>query len=560
MTTAELELTTKGPQTLPISMAMKALVYHGPGKKAWEDVPRPPIQDANDAIVRITTSTICGTDLHILKGDLPSVTDRRILGHEGIGIVEQVGTAVSEFHIGDKVIISCITACLKCDFCRRGIYSHCRHGGWILGNTIDGTQAEYARIPHADGSLYSFPPGGNEEALVMLSDILPTGFECGVLNGQVKPGDTVAIVGAGPVGLAVLLTAQFYSPAAIFMIDLDDKRLAVAKQFGATNVINSADGHAVHHVMELTEGAGVDVAIEAVGIPTSFDICQAIVAAGGRIANVGVHGKPVQLQMEKLWDRNISLTTRLVDTITTPMLLKIVCSGKLQPEKLVTHRFAMNDIMKAYATFGNATEEGALKVVLHDPSLRPDELPKPTIRPYPSQYVSQFTMKNGTEVTLRPIRPEDEPLMVKFHETLSDRSVYMRYFSSLSLSSRVSHERLVRICFVDYDRVMALVVEHKDAATGQHRIMGVGRLIKLPAMNEAEVAILVSDQCQRQGLGIELLRRTVEIARDEKLCSVSAEMLRDNFAVQNIFKKIGFRLRLLSNSSSVSAVLDLGIV
>ena len=215
MTTAELELTTKGPQTLPISMAMKALVYHGPGKKGWEDVPRPPIQDANDAIVRITTSTICGTDLHILKGDLPSVTDRRILGHEGIGIVEQVGTAVSEFHIGDKVIISCITACLKCDFCRRGIYSHCRHGGWILGNTIDGTQAEYARIPHADGSLYSFPPGGNEEALVMLSDILPTGFECGVLNGQVKPGDTVAIVGAGPVGLAVLLTAQFYSPAAI---------------------------------------------------------------------------------------------------------------------------------------------------------------------------------------------------------------------------------------------------------------------------------------------------------------------------------------------------------
>jgi alcohol dehydrogenase len=560
MTTAELELTTTGPQTLRTSTAMKALVYHGLGKRAWEDVRRPTIQDASDAIVRITTSTICGTDLHILKGDLPSVTDGRILGHEGIGIVEQVGTGVSEFHVGEKVIISCITACLKCDFCRRGIYSHCRHGGWILGNTIDGTQAEYVRIPHADGSLYSFPPGGDEEALVMLSDILPTGFECGVLNGQVKPGDTVAIVGAGPVGLAVVLTAQFYSPAAIFMIDLDDKRLAVAKQFGATAVINSADGHAAHHVMELTEGAGVDVAIEAVGIPTSFDICQAIVAAGGRIANVGVHGKPVQLQMEKLWDRNISLTTRLVDTITTPMLLKIVRSGKLQPDKLVTHRFAMNDIMKAYDTFGNAAEEGALKVVLHDLSLRPDELPKPAVRPYPSQYVSQFTMKDGTEVTLRPIRPEDEPLMVKFHETLSDRSVYMRYFSSLSLSSRVSHERLVRICFVDYDRVMALVVDHKDAATGQHRIMGVGRLIKLHAKNEAEVAILVSDQWQKQGLGIELLRRTVQIARDEKLCSVSAEMLRDNFAVQNIFKKVGFRLRLLSDPSSISAVLDLGIL
>jgi alcohol dehydrogenase len=343
---------------------MKALVYHGPGKRAWEDRRRPAIQDAGDAIVRITTSTICGTDLHILKGDLPSVTDGRILGHEGIGIVEQVGTAVSGFHVGERVIISCVTACLKCDFCRRGMYSHCRHGGWILGNTIDGTQAEYVRIPHADGSLYSFPPGGDEESLVMLSDILPTGFECGVLNGQVKPGDTVAIVGAGPIGLAVLLTAQFYSPAAIFMIDLDDNRLAVAKQFGATTLVNSSEGQAARHVMELTEGAGVDVAVEAVGLPATFDICQAIVAAGGRIANVGVHGKPVELHMEKLWDRNISLTTRLVDTITTPMLLKIVSSGKLQPRKLVTHRFAMNDIMEAYNIFGNAAKEGALKVVL----------------------------------------------------------------------------------------------------------------------------------------------------------------------------------------------------
>jgi alcohol dehydrogenase len=364
MTTTELELTPQTPAPRGNSCTMKALVSHGPGTRAWEDKPRPAIQDPGDAIVRITTSTICGTDLHILKGDLPSVTDGRILGHEGIGVIEQVGTGVSEFRVGDKVIISCVTACLKCDFCKRGMYSHCRHGGWILGNTLDGTQAEYVRIPHADGSLYSFPADGNEEALVMLSDILPTGHECGVLNGQVKPGDTVAIVGAGPVGLAVLLTAQFYSPAAIFMIDLDDKRLAVAKKFGATTLINSSDGQAAHHVMELTEGAGVDVAIEAVGIPATFDICQAIVAAGGRIANVGVHGKPVELHLEKLWDRNISLTTRLVDTVTTAMLLKVVRSGKLQPGKLVTHRFAMNDIMKAYDTFGNAAKEGALKVVL----------------------------------------------------------------------------------------------------------------------------------------------------------------------------------------------------
>jgi alcohol dehydrogenase len=364
MTIAELELPTANTATTSASSTMKALVYHGPGERAWEDMPRPTIQDPGDAIVRITTSTICGTDLHILKGDLPAVTDGRILGHEGIGIVEEVGAGVSEFQVGDKVIISCVSACLKCDFCKRGMYSHCRHGGWILGYTIDGTQAEYVRIPHADGSLYNFPAGADEEAMVMLSDILPTGFECGVLNGQVKPGDTVAIVGAGPVGLAVLLTAQFYSPAAIFMIDLDDKRLAVAKKFGATALINSADGHAADQVMDLTKGAGVDVAIEAVGIPATFDICQSIIAAGGHIANVGVHGKPVELHLERLWDRNISITTRLVDTVTTPMLLKVVRSGKLQPAQLVTHRFAMTDIMKAYDTFGNAAKEGALKVVL----------------------------------------------------------------------------------------------------------------------------------------------------------------------------------------------------
>jgi len=244
------------------------------------------------------------------------------------------------------------------------MYSHCRDGGWILGNTIDGTQAELVRIPHADMSLYHFPAGGDEDALVMLSDILPTGFECGVLNGQVKPGDTVAIVGAGPIGLAVLLTAQFYSPAAVMMIDLDDNRLRVAKDFGATTLINSADGKAVERILELTGGEGVDVAVEAVGMPATFDICQSILAPGGHLANVGVHGKPVELHVEKLWDRNITLTTRLVDTVTTPMLLKVVGSGKLQPGKLVTHRFALDDVMKAYDTFGNAAKEGALKVIL----------------------------------------------------------------------------------------------------------------------------------------------------------------------------------------------------
>ena len=244
------------------------------------------------------------------------------------------------------------------------MYSHCRNGGWILGNRIDGTQAEYVRIPHADTSLYLVPADADEEALVMLSDILPTGFECGVLNGQVNPGDTVAIVGAGPIGLAVLLTSQFYSPAAVIMIDLDERRLKRAEELGATAVINSGDSDAVQRVMEMTDGAGVDVAVEAVGIPATFGICQAIVAPGGRIANIGVHGKVVDLHLETLWDRNITMTTRLVDTATTPMLLKVVQSGKLQPAKLVTHRFALADAMKAYDTFGNAAAEGAVKVIL----------------------------------------------------------------------------------------------------------------------------------------------------------------------------------------------------
>jgi alcohol dehydrogenase len=345
--------------------SMHALVYHGPGKRAWQEHARPGIIDPSDAIVRVTKSTICGSDLHIMKGDVPTVAEGRILGHEGVGIVDKVGTAVSAFHVGDKVLISCITACAKCDFCRKGMYSHCRNGGWILGNTIDGTQAEYVRIPYADTSLYPMPKGANEEAWLMLSDILPTGFECGVLNGKVKPGDTVAIVGAGPVGLAALMTSQLYSPSEVIMIDLDDQRLETAKSLGATASVNSSDGNAVPRVLELTGGNGVDVAIEAVGVPATFDICQAIIAPGGHLANIGVHGKPALLHLEKLWDRNLTLTTRLVDTATTPMLMRAVQSGKLQPNKLVTHRFPLDEMMKAYDTFGNAAQNGALKVVLN---------------------------------------------------------------------------------------------------------------------------------------------------------------------------------------------------
>ncbi len=343
---------------------MKALVYLGPNNKALEDRPKPVISAPTDAIVKVTRTTICGTDLHILKGDVPTCAPGRILGHEGVGIVDAVGSAVTAFKVGDRVLISCVSACGKCVNCRRQMYSHCSTGGWILGNSIDGTQAEFVRIPHADMSLYAIPAGADEEALVMLSDILPTGLECGVLNGRVQPGATVAIVGSGPIGLAALLTAQFYSPAEIIMIDLDDGRLAVAKRFGATATINSSDGKAVDSVMTLTSGLGVDTAIEAVGVPATFELCQQIIAAGGTLANIGVHGVKVDLHLEKLWDRNISITTRLVDTVSTPMLLKTLCSHKLDPKQLITHRFTLDNIIDAYETFANAAKTHALKVLI----------------------------------------------------------------------------------------------------------------------------------------------------------------------------------------------------
>jgi alcohol dehydrogenase len=343
---------------------MRALVYLGPAKKALEQRPKPAIVAPTDAIVKMTRTTICGTDLHILKGDLPSCKPGRILGHEGVGIIDAVGPAVTAFATGDRVLISCITACGKCAYCRKGMYSHCADGGWILGNSIDGTQAEFVRIPHADTSLYHVPAGGDEEALVMLSDILPTGFECGVLNGKVQPGSTVAIVGSGPVGLAALLTAQFYAPADVIMIDLDNNRLEVAKRFGATAVVNSADGKARETVMKLTDGRGVDTAIEAVGVPATFELCEQLVAPGGTIANIGVHGKPVTLHLEQLWDRNITITTRLVDTVSTPMLLEVLRSHKIDPKLLITHHFKLDQILDAYETFGHAAQTRALKVIV----------------------------------------------------------------------------------------------------------------------------------------------------------------------------------------------------
>jgi alcohol dehydrogenase len=342
---------------------MRALVYHGPGRKGLEERSEPVIRHPGDAIVRLTRTTICGTDLHILKGDVPTCEPGTILGHEGVGVVLEAGAAVSGFAPGDHVLISCITSCGRCEYCRKGMYSHCLDGGWILGNRIDGTQAEYVRIPHADFSLHHIPPGADEEALTMLSDILPTGFECGVLNGKVQPGCSVAIVGSGPIGLAALMTAQFFAPAVLIAIDPDRHRLEIARRFGATHVL-APDAGTVAQVRALTEGRGADVVIEAVGVPASFELCEDLVAPGGTIANVGVHGTKVDLHLERLWSHNITITTRLVDTVSTPQLLKAVMARRLEPAALVTHRFRLEDMEQAYDTFGRAADTHAVKVVI----------------------------------------------------------------------------------------------------------------------------------------------------------------------------------------------------
>jgi len=349
---------------------MKALVYRGPDKKAWEEVPDPKIIDPTDVIVQVDTTTICGTDLHILKGDVPAVTDGRILGHEGVGTITEVGSAVGKFAVGDRVIISCITSCGSCDYCHQQLPAHClnKEGaagvGWIFGHLIDGTQAEYVRVPFAEGSLHKLPAGVSDEAAVMLSDILPTGFEIGVRNGRVKPGDVVAVVGAGPVGLSAMMTAGLYGASRVIAIDLDSNRLDQARSFGATDSVDSGNPGWKDEVMAMTDGLGVDVAIEAVGIPQTFDMATEIIRPGGTVANVGVHGKSVELKLQDLWIKDIAITTGLVSATTTPMLLKLVAQGKLTPERFVSHRFTFDTIMDAYETFSRAADTKALKVVI----------------------------------------------------------------------------------------------------------------------------------------------------------------------------------------------------
>jgi alcohol dehydrogenase len=344
---------------------MRAIVYHGPGKKDWEEVPKPTIQDDTDAIVRVDAVTICGTDLHILKGDVPTVTDGRILGHEAVGTVEEVGAGVKNVAVGDKVLVSCITSCGACRFCREGSYGQCMGGGgWILGHLIDGTQAEYVRVPFADTSTYKAPDGVADEELLMLADIIPTGYEVGVLNGKVSPGDVVAVVGAGPIGLATIMGAKLYSPAHIVAIDKADARLEAAKAFGADVVVNNDREDPLEVVRSLTDGLGADVAVEAVGVPATFELAAELVRPGGHVANVGVHGEPATLHLEELWIKNVTITTGLVDTYSTPTLLKLVTSRQVDSRRFVTHHFAMDDFMEAYDVFARAAETGALKVVV----------------------------------------------------------------------------------------------------------------------------------------------------------------------------------------------------
>jgi alcohol dehydrogenase len=343
---------------------MKALIYHGPGRRAWEETPDPRIVEPTDAIVRVDTVTICGTDLHILKGDVPAVEPGRILGHEAVGTVMATGDAVTTVEQGERVLVSCITACGRCRYCRTGMYGQCLGGGgWILGHRIDGTQAEYVRVPFADTSTYALPEGVSDEAALMLADILPTSYEVGVLNGRVRPGDVVVVVGAGPIGLAAITTAQLFTPSHIVAVDLAASRLEAAKRLGADVVVGAGDDPAAA-VAELTRGLGADVAIEAVGVPDTFDLCTRLVRPGGHVANVGVHGAPVTLHLEDLWIRNLTITTGLVDTHSTPALLDMVAAGRLDPTTFITHRFGLHDMEAAYQTFSDAADTGALKVVL----------------------------------------------------------------------------------------------------------------------------------------------------------------------------------------------------
>lgn len=519
---------------------MRALVFEGPGKKSLQNKEIPIIVSATDAIVKITRTTICGTDLHILKGDVPSCSPGRILGHEGVGIIEEVGVGVTQFKKGDHVLISCISSCGKCEYCRRGMYSHCTTGGWMLGNTIDGTQAEFVRIPHADTSLYPIPKGADEEALVMLSDILPTGFECGVLNGKVAPGNTVAIVGAGPIGLAALLTAQFYSPARIIVIDLDQSRLDVALRFGATDIINATGEAAIQKVFEIAGSTGVDTAIEAVGVPATFELCEEIIAPGGVIANIGVHGTQADLHLEKLWSHNISITTRLVDTITTPMLLRTVQAGKIDPKRLITHRFKLDDVIDAYDTFSHASKTKAIKVIIEtnaavmpnkvssiaDDALEPDSTAK-------DNWDCMLGTRSGLIFHVRRVNVTDEQALKEFFSKVSAEDLSFRFLSG---AKEISHQRMLSMIELDHiqkDNFLAVVPD-------TNIVIATAMLACDPHFERGEVAISVRTDFKGKGIAWELLKHIARYAEAQGVKILESIESRENHEAIKLQREQGF--------------------
>lgn len=518
---------------------MKALVYEGPGRKSLQERSVPTIEAPSDAIVKVTKTTICGTDLHILKGDVPTCAPGRVLGHEGVGIVEEAGPAVTQFRKGDRVLISCISSCGKCEYCRRGMYSHCTTGGWILGNTIDGTQAEYVRIPHADTSLYHVPAGADEEALVMLSDILPTGFECGVLNGKIQPGATVAIVGSGPIGLAALLTAQFYSPAEIIMVDLDSNRLEVASNFGATRTVMAGGEEAKRRILDLSGGKGVDTAIEAVGVPATFELCQEIVAPGGVIANIGVHGVKVDLHLERLWSHNITVTTRLVDTVTTPMLLKTVQANRIDPRKLITHRFGLGQILDAYDTFSHAASTKALKVIVEaaDWKDRASKSAREPVGTAPDKAVKgrscDLVTRTGLVLHVRPAGSGDDEPLADFFRHVTPEDLRFRFLGGMR---EVSHDRIVAMTQVDHK----LTENFLAFADGDKAIVATAMLACDASSKRAEVAISVRADYKHKGVSWELLRHVDRFAAAMGMEVLESLESRENHEAIELEREQGF--------------------
>lgn len=344
---------------------MKAFVYHGPEKMSLDQVPKPTIIKPTDAIVKVTTSTICGTDKHIRHGGMPEVEPGRIIGHEFCGIVEEVGSSVNKFKKGDKVAVSCVTQCMDCYYCRRGMYSQCTTGSWIYGYMIDGCQADYVRVPYADSGMYIIPDSLTDEDVLFVGDILSTGY-FGAENGNIQPGDTVAVFGSGPVGMCAMATARLWGPARIVAVDIDDSRLEFAKKNGwADYGLNPQKVDVVQALKDMTGGRGADVTIEANGFEPTFKGAIDGVRAGGTVSLIGVFEKPQVVEMNKLWIKNIAIKMGLVNANRISELIDLIKEGKLNMKPLITHTLPLSQVAEGYDIF-EERRDNAIKVVLKD--------------------------------------------------------------------------------------------------------------------------------------------------------------------------------------------------